>query len=290
MDEECKKLYDTLVISGGSMNGLGILGSLQYLNDKKKMDNIDNFVGVSVGSIICYLLIIGYTPIEVMIYLCTNHKVFEKLNKFDFVKTINGEGAISFSIISDILERMTVEKTGKLLLVKDLKEQFKKNFTCVTFNATKSQRELINHETYPDLPCISALRMSCNIPFIFEPYKYGDSFFIDGGLSNNFPIDIGEDLGQCVIGISIRAPTSIDIEKSDVMEYLHKMLLILINEASCDKIQNKKPTTDVIEILSGDKAAKIYEFVLDSKTKLDLFSVGYEWTKKFFDTKPTDNL
>jgi NTE family protein len=279
--------YDTLVISGGSMNGLGILGALQYLKDKEKLEGIENYIGVSVGSIICYLLIIGYTPIEIMIYLCTNKKVFEKLNKFDFVNAIKGEGAVSFSLISDVIERMTVEKIGKLLLIKDLHLLFKRNFTCVTYNATKSRQELINMETYPDLPCVSALRMSCNIPIIFEPYKFGDSYYIDGGLSNNFPVDIGEDIGKCVIAISIKAPTSIDIEKSDIMEYLHKMLLILINEASTSKVKNKKPETDIIEILSGEKSMKIYEFAVDSKTKLDLFSYGYEWTKKYFNGTTT---
>lgn len=279
--------YDTLVISGGSMNGLGILGSLQYLRDQEKLESIQNFVGVSVGSVICYLLIIGYTPIEIMIYLCTNKKVFEKLNKFDFVNAINGEGAVSFSLVSDVIERMTVEKIGKLLLIKDLYLLFQKNFTCVTYNATKSKQELINKETFPDLPCVSALRMSCNIPIIFEPYKFGDSYYIDGGLSNNFPVDIGEEIGKCVIAISVKAPTSIDIEKSDIMEYLHKMLLILINEASTSKVKNKKSDTDVIEILSGEKSIKIYEFAIDSKTKLDLFSFGYEWTKKYFLDKTT---
>lgn len=276
------KKYDTLVISGGSMNGLGVLGALQYLKDQNKLDAIENYVGVSAGAIICYLLIIGYTPIEIMIYLCTNKKVFEKLNKFDFVNALKGDGAVTFSIIADILERMTVEKTGKILLIKDLYTQFKKHFTCVTFNATKTKREIINAQTFPDLPCVTALRMSCNIPFVFEPYKFGDSYYVDGGLSNNFPIDIGEDVGQAVIGISVKSPTNIDIEKADIMEYLNKMLLILINEACEIRSKYKRESTDIIEIMSGEKALKLYEFNIDSKLKLDLFSNGYEFAKKFY--------
>jgi NTE family protein len=274
--------YDTLVVSGGSMNGLGILGALQYLKDQNKLEKIQNFVGVSVGSIICYLLIIGYTPIEIMIYLCTNKKIFEKLNKFDFVNAVKGDGAVSFSLIADVLERMTVDKTGKVLLIKDLKNVYGKNFTCITYNASKSKQEVINHETNPDLPCLTALRMSSNIPIIFEPYKFGDSYYVDGGLSNNFPVDIGEELGNRVVAVSVKSPTTIDIEKADIMEYLNKMLLIVLNEATNCKNKYKRKNTDIIEILCGDKAVKIYEFTIDSKMKLDFFSHGYEWTKNFY--------
>lgn len=274
--------YDTLVISGGSMNGLGILGTLQFLKDNNKLEKVENYVGVSVGAIISYLMIIGYTPIEIMIYLCINKKVFEKLSKFDFVNAMKGDGAISFSLISDVIERMTVDKLGKVLLIKDLKILFNKNFTCVTYNATKSRQEIINHETSPDLPCLTALRMSSNIPMVFEPYKFGDSYYVDGGLSNNFPVDIGEQVGQRVVAISVKSPTTIDIEKADIMEYLNKMLLIVLNEASGYKLKYKRDNTDIIEILSGDKAVKIYEFSIDSKMKLDFFSHGYEWAKNFY--------
>lgn len=285
MSDEFLTEYDTLVISGGSMNGLGILGALQFLKDNNKLENIQNYIGVSVGSIICYLLIIGYTPIEIMVYLCTNKKIFEKLNKFDFVNAVKGEGAVSFSLIGDVIERMTVDKIGKVLLIKDIKNLYGKSFTCITYNASKSKQEIINHETCPDLPCITALRMSSNIPLIFEPYKFGDSYFVDGGLSNNFPVDIGEELGQHVIAISVKAPTTIDIEKADIMEYLNKMLLIVLNEASSCKNKYKRENTDIIEILCGDKAVKIYEFAIDSKMKLDFFSHGYEWAKNFFSQK-----
>jgi predicted acylesterase/phospholipase RssA len=177
---------------------------------------------------------------------------------------------------------MTVDKIGKVLLIKDLKNTYGKNFTCITYNATKSKQEIINHETNPDLPCLTALRMSSNIPIIFEPYKFGDSYFVDGGLSNNFPVDIGEEVGERVVAVSVKAPTTIDIEKADIMEYLNKMLLIVLNEATTHKNKYKRENTDIIEILSGDKSVKIYEFAIDSKMKLDFFSHGYEWAKNFY--------
>jgi hypothetical protein len=64
--------YDTLVLSGGSSKGIIILGALQYLIDNYLISNIETYIGTSVGSIICYLLLIGYTPIEIIVYICKN--------------------------------------------------------------------------------------------------------------------------------------------------------------------------------------------------------------------------
>ena len=68
----CVYDFDTLVIAGGSSKGIVTLGALQYLYDNNIGKNINTYIGTSSGSIICFLLIIGYTPIEIIVYICTN--------------------------------------------------------------------------------------------------------------------------------------------------------------------------------------------------------------------------
>jgi predicted acylesterase/phospholipase RssA len=275
--------YDTLVISGGSMNGLGVLGALQYLKDNNMLNELRNFVGTSAGSIICYFLIIGYTPIEVMVYICTNQKLFDNLKTVDFIKATKGDGAISFALISDIIEKMTIDKVGRPLLLKDLKETYGKTFVCTTFNLTKNCLEYITNESHPDMPCISAIHMSCNIPVIFEPYKYGDCLYVDGGISDNFPVDMGEKIGNRVVGLNINTAEPIVFGSINVMEYAYKLLIIVLNECVKYKIEHSKETTDIIEIKSADKMVKMFDFDIDSKAKLSLFSIGYECAKKYFE-------
>ena len=103
--------YDTLVLSGGSSKGIIILGALQYAYDNFLLNKVTNYIGTSIGAIICYLLAIGYTPIEIVIYICTN-QLFEKIQHFNIVAMINGVGAISFNNIYEHLEKMTIEKLG----------------------------------------------------------------------------------------------------------------------------------------------------------------------------------
>ena len=270
--------YDTLVLSGGSSRGLLTLGSVQYLYDNFLVNNVENYIGTSSGSIICYLLAIGYTPIEIIVYISTN-QIMEKMQNLNIVSMINGTGATSFANIQEQLEKMTISKIGNLITLKELYNRFKKNLICVTHNLTSNKTEYLSHESHPDLPCLIALRMSSNLPLFFEKYNYNNNFYVDGGVSDNFAINIGDSIGKKTIGILIE---EIDEEDStaffnndtDILEYIYKLLYIPIKQYINSKINNLSNKTKVIRLSYSN--VKIFNFNIDSKTKLEMFSIGYQ--------------
>ena len=112
--------YDTLVLSGESSRAFVTLGAIQYAFDNYLLKDLVNYVGTSSGSIICYLLAIGYTPVEIIVYICTN-QLMEKMQHFNIVAMIQGRGATSFSSIQEQLEKMSIAKIGYLPTLNDLK-------------------------------------------------------------------------------------------------------------------------------------------------------------------------
>ena len=48
--------FKNLVISGGGMSGFGFLGILKYLQDIEILYKPKNFLGTSMGSIICFFI------------------------------------------------------------------------------------------------------------------------------------------------------------------------------------------------------------------------------------------
>ena len=275
--------YDTLVLSGGSSKGIIILGSLQYAYDNFLLTKVTNYIGTSIGAIICYLLAIGYTPIEIAVYICIN-QLFEKIQHFNIVAMINGVGAISFNNIYEHLEKMTIEKLGYIPTFLELKEKYSKNFICVTYNITEDKTEYISSENYPNLPCLIGLRMSANLPLIFENYKYGNSFYIDGGITDNFAIDIGDKIGKKVLGILITSDSENfnNHPESSILEFIYKLIFIPISQILEYKLKNISEKCKIIK-LCYDKI-KFFDFNINSKTKLDFFSFGYENMKKEFET------
>jgi len=135
--------YDCLVLSGGSSKGIVSLGALQYAVDNFLLKNVKTYIGTSSGAMICYLLAIGYTPIEIIVYICT-HQIMEKIQHFNVVGMINGSGASSFASIQEQLEKMTISKIGNLLTLKDLQIRFEKTLICVTHNLSTNQTEYLS--------------------------------------------------------------------------------------------------------------------------------------------------
>ena len=57
-----------------------------------------------------------------------------------------------------------------------------------------------------------AMRASMAIPAAFAPVRLGDKVLVDGGLHNNFPVDIAKEMGaDIVIGVTVQgAPRTAD--------------------------------------------------------------------------------
>lgn len=271
--------FDTIVLAGGSSKGILTLGALQYTYDNYLIKNVQTYIGTSSGAIISYLLAIGYSPIEIIVYICT-HQLMEKLQHFNVVAMINGSGASSFVNIHEQLEKMTIKKIGFLPTLQELKTKFGKTLICVTHNLTESRTEYLKHETHPNLPCLTAIRMSANLPLIFETYKYGNNFYIDGGISDNFPINIGDTMGTKILGISLQNnenKSGYDPEMN-ILEYIYNLMFIPISQSCEYKLSQTSEKCKIVK-LSYNKI-KFFNFNLNSNQKLDLFSSGYQQMKK----------
>jgi len=135
-------MYETLILSGGGTKGFCILGSLQYLQDTKRLDcsSIKRFVGTSIGAIISFFIAIGYTPMELVVYLCS-HNILESLSLNGFDGVLKGDGVYQYSTLSKMYEEMIREKINFIPSLRDVKERFGKDLIMCTYNSTKKKKE-----------------------------------------------------------------------------------------------------------------------------------------------------
>jgi predicted acylesterase/phospholipase RssA len=268
--------YDTLVLSGGSSKGIMTLGALQYLVDNFLFDTINTYIGTSSGAMICFLLAIGYSPIEIIVYICTHH-FMEKIQNFNVLGMINGSGAASFASIQEELEKMTISKIGYLPTMKDIYVKYGKKLVFSTYNLSHNKTEYLSHETYPDLPCITALHMSANLPLIFEKFSYNNSFYIDGGIADNFPIDLADQESKKIIGLVIDNDSEKFNNDMDIIEYIYHLFYIPSTQAVEFKINKVSNKCKIIKLQYNK--INLFNFNIDSKTKLEMFSIGYNIAK-----------
>ena len=275
--------YDTLVLSGGGTKGFLHLGAVQCALDMNLIHNVKTYIGTSVGSIINYLLAIGYTPMELMVEVHLS-KLFEKVPGVNLVAMINGNGAISFNILMEALEKLTLEKIGRFVTLGDLKKLYGKTLICTTYNMTTSQLEYLSPDTYPDIPCLTAIKMSSNLPLVFERFKYMDSYYIDGGIAEHFPILQAEQWGEHVLGINniLNPQTMKDTPDTGIVDYLIKILQIQGNYMIKEKIKLATPKSTIVCVTTGDLRNPM-DFNMKTKSMLDLFSLGYEQFRNFME-------
>ena len=270
----------TLVLEGCGPAGFFIVGYLQKAFDDKiiNFNTIENYIACSSGSMCCFLLSIGYTPLDIVVYVAKYSGInssFEKLRKINMVNMFNGQGIISFDILKKIIVDMTIEKIGYMPTFNDIKTKFNKTLVFSVYNLNKKKVEYMSYENYPDLDCIDCIQMSSAIPIIFQEVVYRENRYVDGGVGNGFPLEISDLYDGNTLAISIRYddyPMCFIYENP--LKYLFSMYFIAFSELKKNKKKNKK---NYIHIDLDITKADMHDVLLESNIQiLDMFSFGYK--------------
>ena len=270
-------MYRTLVLSGGALRGFALLGALQALYDQSQVTHIEKYIGTSIGSIIGYLLCIGYTPVEILVYLC-KEQCIEQMSNMDIISGLSGKGFIPFTNIRSILETMTYQKMDSIPTLSELHTRTQKQLICTTYNYSLSQLEFLESHSHPTLSCLDALQMSSSLPLLFEPFLYNQHIYMDGALISNFPLFRIESVDQPIIGIRFRKtyPSFSNSEETIPLVSLCYHLLHIptnyIEQLLNDPLLSKCTIID-IDISDCDHSLN---FNLTNSHRLDMFSKGYE--------------
>jgi len=281
-------MYEQLCISGGGIKGFQILGSLCYIEEHFDISKIKVLIGTSVGAIIIYLISIGYKPLEILT-LSAKYKGWNNIGRVpDFLKFTNEGGAFSYSSIREFIEKLTIEKIGKFPTMSSLEKEFGKKLIVTTYNVTKKKIEYLSAENNPDLPCIVALQMTSNIPFIFPPFKYNRNLYIDGGVLSNLPSEMIDDKLKTIIICIEPTNAKQDVNNFIMFDYILDILQITSNEIMNNQIKNTEalssPTQTFIKL--KPKVIPFFDFSVDVSVKIDLFAEGYTETKSILKLCP----
>lgn len=197
-----------LIIGPGGIKGFVELGALLFLEKVNILCNVKTVVGVSVGSIIGFLLLIGY-HVEQIIEEGLAVNLFENLfsgTTFSLLaikEILNKRGFIDPQSIKVILDRLVIEKFGLVPTLGQLYLMTGINFVSVALNLTTSQVEYFDYIKYPDLICTFPILLSCNIPGVFQPLYYNNCRYVDGAFGNPYPINYFKHPEDSLLGIYI---------------------------------------------------------------------------------------
>lgn len=284
------------VFSGGGIKGFALVGAYQEI--EKRGFQFERVAGTSAGSIIAALIAAGYKSNEMDQLL-----VELDLTKFlDARKTIIPFPFAKWLFVywklglykGNELEKWIEEKLAVkgLKTFSDLPPQTLRVIASDLSNGrlVVLPDDLVKYGISPEsFPIAKAIRMSCSIPYFFEPVKLrsmdGMNVLVDGGVLSNFPMwlfdrDNIQKL-RPVLGIKL-SPNEYEHEKHKIKNaiQLFAALFETMKDAHDSRYISRRHAKNIIFIPTEGVLAT--EFQLTDAKKQELLDLGKEAAEKFF--------
>ncbi|MCF7922103.1 MAG: patatin-like phospholipase family protein [Candidatus Marinimicrobia bacterium] len=254
-----------LVLSGGGARGFAHVGTLHMIDSLKIP--IDYIVGTSMGGVVGALYAIGYDAIEIENLINSVdwkqmlsddpprdmvsyvEKYDDNLYQFDFgfsgYLPAAPSGLISGQHISLMLSRMTfafehVDNFDALPIP----------FRCVAVDLISGREVILDKGSLS-----KAIRSTMSIPSLFSPVEWGDSLLIDGGLLNNLPTDIAQEMGsELLIAVNVGRPKRTKDQLGDLIDILEQSISIpgYLKEEKNIKLANILISPDLSKLSQAD--------------------------------------
>ncbi|MEG0517988.1 MAG: patatin-like phospholipase family protein [Bacteroidales bacterium] len=256
-----------LVLCGGGAKGAAHIGVLKIL--EKANVPIDIIVGTSMGALVGGMYSMGYDAnqldsivshcdwsfllsdntarrdvsfagkmmderylISIPFYLSRPQKGKTKDDSDDSPISLLPGGFISGQNVLNLISGLAIGYQDSIRFSK-----LPIPFACVATNLSTGT-EVVLKEGYLPL----SLRASMAIPGVFAPVKMNGNVLVDGGMVNNFPVDVAKQLGaDIIIGVDVQN----DLAKPDQLNSISQVLMQIMGLMGNERYLENVKRTDI---------------------------------------------
>ncbi|MDD2307169.1 MAG: patatin-like phospholipase family protein [Prolixibacteraceae bacterium] len=215
-DQKVKSPKIALVLSGGGAKGFAHIGVLKVLEEEGIP--IDLIVGTSMGGLVGGIYSLGYNASELerlvkslnwettlsddvpRAFLSKNDQMLKQ--RYIFSLPIDGNKKVSLPqgfIKGQNVINIFCGLAGNVPLDADF-AKFPIQFACVAIDLETGKEVVLKNGFLP-----TAMFSSMAIPIAFQSSDYNGQLLADGGMVNNFPVDVARQMGaDIIIGVDIR--------------------------------------------------------------------------------------
>ena len=225
-----------VVLSGGGAKGVAHVGVLKVL--ERAGIPIDIIAGTSMGSLVGGLYAIGYNSeaLDSLVrsqdwsYLLSDKENLSSQTLADRKKlatymlstgltfgknTVSAGGFIKGKNVEALIQKLCTGYTDSIDF-----NRLPIAFACVATNIVDYSEYVFHSGNLPQ-----ALRASMAIPAVFSPVRIGNKVLVDGGLRNNYPVDVAREMGaDIVIGATVTDPLRTADELSGTLSIVQQLI------------------------------------------------------------------
>ena len=273
-------MIKNIVLSSGVMRGYSYVGVLKSLTKNNLLNDYENILGCSIGSIFSLLFVLRYTAEELeAIIPKIDTDIFRDIDYNKIIEFPSTYGVCDINKIIKIIEILIKAKTkNKDITFKELYGITNKNLIIVSTCLNKCKSVYFNYRDYPDFKVSEAIKMSISVPYLFPPVKYNDCLFVDGAILDTFPINYFKDDINNTIGIVLNK----DVNFFDIntLEDYFKVLCFSSNYNKLNDLLEKYSKNCILIECNTE----CFNFNLSMEEKLKLIDCGYKSTEKYIES------
>ena len=225
-------------LSGGGARGFAHIGVLKVLEEEGI--HPDYIAGTSIGAIIGALYAMGYSASEL-------EEMCLKLNWNELTRDTHQRKDLYIgqkrwapygNAVFELNESWVPQLPSSVFVGNNLNlELFKltapasqiQNFNELPIPFICNATDLLTGEavSFTEGSLLQALRASISIPSLFEPFELNGHYYIDGGVSQNMPIDLLHQMGaDKVLGIKVNSTLRDEERINNLLEILDQTINI----------------------------------------------------------------
>lgn len=238
-----------LVFSGGGAKGIAHVGVLKALEENEIP--IDYIVGTSMGGIVGGFYAGGYSPDEIE-HIVLSQEFNDWVNgrpeagfNYHFYKKESDASMFNIKLAFDesLNARINTSLANDMSLNFALAEKLAQpsanagnNFDSLMIPLRVVAAEIFTQQTevIRKGALNNALRATQSVPFFYKPIKINGRYLFDGGIYNNFPIDVAQESfnPDVIIGVNVSTILFEDYPYEEADELISNSLLYMLLDKS----------------------------------------------------------
>lgn len=228
-----------LVFGGNALRTLCLCGIIRYIYCYNLDKLIRNVAGTSMGAFfaLAFALKIPIERLEKYIYkVCSNPKL-TKINGEAFLNIIDSYGiGSSLNYLDDIRDFIKETYQQDDLTFLELSKKTGINLFVSATRINDGSNVIFNINDTPDISIIDAVAASMCVPLLSKPILIDGYYYIDGYLTNNFPIDCFDNINKDnILGVAVNINNDYSMpfieqhKEIDFTMYLYNIIYIIYN-------------------------------------------------------------
>jgi NTE family protein len=265
-----KQEYENLIFEGGGVLSFSYFGVIIELERLGILQKFKRFGGTSVGSIFAGLLAAEFTALEIL-------RLQKKLSsemlscKYDLISAFNifkNNGVNCLNSLKKQIEKTISKKWNPDITLAELFQKTGKDLVLVSCCINRQKTVYFHHSTFGEVKLIDAIIASLAAPLFFQPISltvFGTKdYFVDGGIVDNYPIWVFNDIDALYKGELSK------IDKSKVNSKTLGLKLLCLEDKTVEP--QRQEINDVFNMF------RLFVIVLTSR--IDKINFSPSWEKQ----------